>query len=125
MGALPMEKRFGAPECASFTIRSERGPNEHRIRVFGEMDLAVTGELDRELRRVEASDAPRIVLDLNGLEFLDASGAGLLFDLGSRSQHNGSRVRLRGALSHQVRRVLEVTGIGPTLPFEDLSSAAA
>ena len=125
MGALRMEKRTRAPACARFTIRSERGPNEHRIRVFGEMDLAVTGELDRELRRVEASDAPRIVLDLDGLDFLDASGAGLLFDLGSRSLRDGSRLRVRGASSHQVRRVLDVTGIGPTLPFEDLSSAAA
>jgi anti-anti-sigma factor len=78
----------------------------------------VTGDLDRELRRVEATDAPRIVLDLDGLQFMDASGAGLLRDVSSRSRLDGARLRLRGALSQQVRRLLELTGIGEMLPFE-------
>jgi anti-sigma B factor antagonist len=112
-----MEKRE-ALEYTPFTIHSERGVAEHRIRLAGEMDHAVTGELDREVQRVEATDAPKIVIDLGALEFLDASGVALLFDLECRSQGNGRRLRLREPSSEQVRRMLAVTGIDKKLPFE-------
>jgi anti-sigma B factor antagonist len=112
-----MEKRE-ALEYTPFTIHSERGVAEHRIRLAGEMDHSVTDELDREMRRVEATGAPKIVIDLGDLEFLDASGVALLFDLECRSRCNGRRLRLRRPSSDQVRRMLAVTGIGKALPFE-------
>jgi anti-sigma B factor antagonist len=101
-----------------FTIHSERGVAEHRIHLAGEMDLAVTDQLDREVQKVEATDAAKIVIDLGDLEFLDASGVALLFDLECRSRCNGRRLRLKEPSSEQVRRVLAVTGIGDKLSFE-------
>ncbi|HET9121131.1 MAG TPA: hypothetical protein VFN72_11430 [Solirubrobacterales bacterium] len=35
-----------------------------------------------------------------------------------RSLSNGSRLRVRPASAPQVRRVLELTGVGPLLPIE-------
>jgi anti-sigma B factor antagonist len=112
-----MEQRQ-AVEHTPFMIHSERGPAEHRIRLTGELDLAVADQLDREYQRVEATDTPKIVIDLADLEFLDARGVALLFDLQRRSRCNGRRLRLSDPSSEQVRRVLHVTGIGEKLPFE-------
>src|SRR5512144_2431311 len=105
------------PEGRRFTVRRERiGGGEH-IRVLGEMDLSVIGRVDREMRRAEQTDATFIVLDLDELEFLDASGIRLLLHLHARSQGNGGRLLITRSASPQVRRVIELTGVGDVLPF--------
>src|SRR5512144_1385912 len=87
------------------------------VSVRGEMDMSVTDAVDREVRLAEASDATSIVLDLNRLEFMDASGIRLLLALDSRFRSNGGRLRITRATHPQVRRVLELTGIDKLLPF--------
>jgi anti-anti-sigma factor len=99
-------------------VHSERTEGAERIRVLGEMDLSVVGIVDGEVRQTEATDASRIVLDLDQLEFLDAAGIRLLLDLSGRSNKNGHRLRIRPARSGQVRRVLELTGVVERLPIE-------
>jgi anti-anti-sigma factor len=81
------------------------------------MDISVTDAVDREVRLAEASDATSIVLDLNRLEFMDASGIRLLLNLDSRSRSNGGRLRVTRATHPQVLRVLELTGVDRLLPF--------
>jgi anti-anti-sigma factor len=103
----------------SFALRSERTDAGARIRVFGEMDLAVVDWVDREMSRAESTDAAEIMLDLDELEFLDASGIRLLLALNTRSQSNGGRLRIRRARSPHVRRVIELTGVEDALPFVD------
>lgn len=100
-----------------FGVRSERTGTEERISVRGEIDMSVTPELERELRRAEEAGAPEIVLDLDRLEFLDVAGVRLLLDLKTRSDESGRRLRITGASSPHVRRVLEVTGATSVLSF--------
>jgi anti-sigma B factor antagonist len=100
-----------------FELRSERNEGSEHIRVAGEMDLAVTGLVDREMQRAEATDAEKIVLDLHKLEFMDASGVRLLLDVTARSRDNGHRLQIRRSASDQVQRVLDLTGVGEMLPF--------
>jgi anti-anti-sigma factor len=102
-----------------FAVRSERSGDDERIRLLGEMDLSVIGSVDREVRRAEAGDATRIVLDLDELEFLDASGIRLLLLLSARSRSNGNRLRITRARSRQVQHVIDLTGAGDALPFLD------
>jgi anti-anti-sigma factor len=104
-------------EERSFWVESERKDAVEHVRVVGEMDLSVVADLDSEMRRAEATDAAEIELDLDQLEFLDASGIRLLLDLNHRSRRNGGRLRIRPASSPQVRRVLELTGVGALLPI--------
>src|SRR5262245_4163357 len=101
---------FG-PQSRPFEVLSDRVNGRHRVSLRGEMDLSVTGAVDREMRLAEASDASSILLDLNRLEFMDASGVRLLLDLDSRSRGNGGRLRITRARHPQVRRVLELTGV--------------
>ena len=105
-------------ERRTFFVESARTDTVEHVRVLGEMDLAVVDELDSEMRRAEATDAERIELDLDRLEFLDASGLRLLLDLNRRSQSNGGRLRIRTASSPHVRRVLELTGVAEQLPIQ-------
>ena len=102
-----------------FAVHSERVNGSARVRVAGEMDLAVIGAVDRVMERAEATDATKIVLELDQLEFMDASGVRLLLQLSERSQNNGRRLRITRARSPQVQRVIELTGADELLPFED------
>jgi anti-anti-sigma factor len=109
----------GELDPARFAMRSERAGVDVRVLLFGEMDLSVIGSVDREIRRAEAGDAERIVLDLGELEFLDASGIRLLLHLNARSRSNGGRLRVARPRSPQVQRVIDLTGAGDVLPFLD------
>jgi anti-anti-sigma factor len=102
----------------AFSVQTEHDEAVERVRVLGEMDLSVVGEVDNEMRRAEATDAAEIELDLDQLEFLDASGIRLLLDLNRRSSQNGGRLRIRPATSPQVRRVLALTGVEELLPIQ-------
>ena len=97
---------------------SESSDGVERVRVRGEIDISVIGKLDSEMRRAEATEASKIELDLDQLDFLDASGVRLLLDLAQRSRRNGRRLRIRPASSPQVLRVLELTGVVEHLPLE-------
>ena len=106
-------------DASPFELFSERTEGAEHIRVSGELDLSVIGEVDREVRRAEAGDASSILLDLKRLEFLDASGIRLLVDASVRSEVNGGRLRIARSSSTQVKRVFELTGVGELLPFAD------
>jgi anti-anti-sigma factor len=97
-------------------VQSERGSHCHVVEVEGELDLASLELLDEEVRRVMATDASAIVLDLSRLEFIDSSGIQLLLQLELKSRNNGRRLRMvRG--SSAVQRLLELTGADEMLPF--------
>jgi anti-sigma B factor antagonist len=91
------------------TVRSRRDTTDDVITVSGELDLAGVDLLDEETRRVAAENGRRIVLDLSGLEFIDATGIHLLLDLASRARRNGNPVFLAHR-SDAVQRMLDLTG---------------
>ena len=100
------------------TVHSERDGVLHTIRVEGELDLATAEQLERELARVESSDALSIVLDLSALEFIDSTGVRLILQADARSRADSQRLALlRGPRA--VQRVFELTGILDRLPFAD------
>ena len=106
------------PNVGRLTMHSERDGVLHTIRLEGELDLATAEELERELLRVEGTDALSIVLDLSTLEFIDSTGVRLLIQADERSRANSSRLALlRGPSA--VQRVFELTGILERLPFAD------
>ncbi len=52
-----------------------------------------------------------VVLDLTALEFLDSTGLGVLIGASRSLEESGGRLRVR-APQPQVRRVLDITGLG-------------
>ena len=105
-------------DLGGLTIRSERDGAVHTITLSGELDLATAASVDAELGRVEAGDAPSIVLDLSGLSFMDSTGVRLLINAHARSRADSDRLTLlRGRAA--VQRVLQLSGVDVLLPFAD------
>lgn len=101
---------------ATFTLRSRRAGDSHTLLPTGELDVATTPELERELRRIEASDARTIVLDLSALTFIDSTGIRLAVLADERAQANGKRLMLVRP-APDVFRVFEICGIADRLAF--------
>jgi anti-sigma B factor antagonist len=96
--------------------RSVRDGKTHLLKLSGELDLASYDALDDELRRIEATDASRIVIDLSQLTFLDSAGIRLLVEADARSRSDSNRLRLIPG-GDRVQRVLQLTGLDDSLPF--------
>jgi anti-anti-sigma factor len=102
----------------AFTMSSERRGDVHTIRPCGELDVATAGGVQRELERVEATDARSIVVDLSGLTFMDSTGVRLVLSARARSRADANRLALlRGPAA--VQRTLELCGVDGLLPFAD------
>jgi anti-anti-sigma factor len=68
------------------------------------------------LRKGIDGDAPKVILDLREVSFIDSTGLRLLVFAAARSRSHGDRLRImRG--SKAVERVLLVSGLEQSLPF--------
>ena len=100
---------------AALSLVSEREGDIHTIALTGELDLANAPELDRELRRVEATDAEVILVDLWGVSFMDSSGMKVLVTAAARCRAR-NRLVLQCA-PPGVLRVLRLAGVADVLPL--------
>lgn len=90
----------------------------HTIRLVGELDGANTDGVQLELRRLQASGAGAIVIDLSGLTSIDSAGVRLLLSARTRSRSGANRLTLlRGP--DAVQRVLELSDVADLLPFAE------
>jgi anti-sigma B factor antagonist len=99
-------------------IESGRDGDTHVIALHGELDLASTPALDRELSRVGSTDASMIVVDLSGLSFLDSVGLGALLKAQGGSEATRDRFALRRGPS-AVQKMFEITGMDRRVRFLD------
>lgn len=105
-------------ERGPLTIRSRRQEDEHVVALCGELDLGGVEAVQDEMRRVEQTDAGRIIVDLSALEFMDSTGLRATLQIYARSSTDGNRVVfLRGG--PVVQRLFEITGTEGRLPFID------
>jgi anti-anti-sigma factor len=112
------ERAERARKLGSLALRSERDGDTHVVELIGELDLDGAPRLEEELLRVEAGDAPAIIIDLAGLEFIDSTGIRLLLMAAERCQQSARLTLLKGP--RQVHRVFEITDLVDRLPFADL-----
>jgi anti-anti-sigma factor len=90
----------------------------HTVSIAGELDLASADRLERELQRVEATDALTIILDLSGLTFIDSTGLRVILRAHARSRADSNRLALlRGPTA--VQRLFELCGVLELLLFAD------
>jgi anti-anti-sigma factor len=105
-------------DLGALTVRSEREGDVHTIRLSGELDLATADDVQRELERVEATDADSILMDLSQLTFMDSTGVRLLVTAHARARVDSNRLTLlRGGRA--VQRILQLSGVEALLPFAD------
>ena len=94
------------------------------LTVRGEVDLTTTPRVRAQLISLLSEGRPQLVVDMEGVRFLDSSGVGaLVAGLKLARSRSGE---LRPVCEHQrpVRKVLEVTGLERVLERYDSVEAA-
>jgi anti-anti-sigma factor len=98
-----------------WTLATERTEEAVVVTLAGELDMKATFALEPELERLtQDTDARVLVVDMDGVEFMDSSVLGLLLATQQRLQAQGIRFLLANP-SRGVRRILELTGAGDAL----------
>lgn len=106
---------------------AEIGHDFALVSVSGELDLYVERELREALAAADKLGTPTVVVDLNGVSFMDSTVCGILVGEATRRRHEGAELVLVSN-RNRASRVLEVAGIDrviavhPTLhaAFKDL-----
>ncbi|MCX4767024.1 anti-sigma factor antagonist [Streptomyces sp. NBC_01275] len=94
-------------------VRRDRGYTV--LEFHGEIDLVAATEIAPRLDEATTGPAPRIVIDLTGIEFFDCSGLRLLYRARGRVLGRGGHLHL--VCAHPLTlRVLRATGLSRLLP---------
>jgi anti-anti-sigma factor len=103
-------------------VRTEDKNGFVHVALVGELDLSTVAKVQDELRRVEASSPPTMVVDLSKLTFLDSTGLRCLVTADERGREAGRRVVIvRGP--EPVQRVFSITRLEERLDMVDDVSA--
>jgi anti-sigma B factor antagonist len=93
------------------------------LKVSGEVDIATAPKLREKLVELAGGGATRVVVDLDGVDFLDSTGLGVLI---------GGMKRLRGVdgdlslvcTQARILKVFEITGLNRAFTIHDTVDAA-
>ena len=80
------------------------------VEVGGVLDLASVARTREQLHDALAAGPERLVVDLTGCTFVDASALSMLLDVHRRASRSGGVLTLRGC-SPRVLRLLSLTGL--------------
>lgn len=81
------------------------------VAVQGEIDADNCASLGEAIRPALSDDVQTLVIDASGLTFIDSSGITELLRMRDLMQERGGVCRIQ-APTEQVRRILEITGLG-------------
>jgi stage II sporulation protein AA (anti-sigma F factor antagonist) len=112
-----------------FEVESEELDGGIRaFKVRGELDMNTAPELERRLDEALADSTASIVLDLCECEFIDSTGIALIVrtwqqvDRGAGGGGQGRVVLC--SHNHQVRRLLEITGVENSISMHEQRDSA-
>jgi anti-anti-sigma factor len=109
--------------CASFDmtpldVTTEQHPGQTRVILAGELDIASSEELEKQLAATETDSPATLVLDLRRVEFIDSTGLRALIAADERARSEDRRlVVVRGPGA--VERLLTVTQLDQRLELVD------
>lgn len=103
-----------------FSVKYEVRDNAVHLRLSGELDIATAPVLDRWLSGAESNGYSGIVLDLEELTFIDASGLHAFDRAAGRAGRSGKTFAIV-KVPAGVRRVLDIAG-APRLSREAASA---
>jgi anti-anti-sigma factor len=106
---------MGIGTVGDFYVHNRQASGCTVVTIGGELDVATAPVLRSHLDELISEGHARLVLDLAALEFLDASGVGVLARAMGRARAQDGWTRLTHA-SPQVRRVLRITHLAEALP---------
>ena len=89
---------------------AHRPPNTAVLTLRGSLDIDTAPSLKANLDWLVERLAPRVIVDLSGLDFCDSMGVGVLVTAHGRALERGGWVRL-AAPSGFLRRLLDTLGL--------------
>jgi anti-sigma B factor antagonist len=108
-----MQLRTQVSELAGWTV----------VTVYGEVDVATSPQLREQLIRLVSDGRVRLVLDLEGVDFLDSTGLGTVVSALKRARTHGGDVRLV-CTEARITRLFEITGLDKAVPLHPTLDAA-
>src|SRR5437588_6918407 len=94
--------------------------------VRGEVDVTTTPRVRARLVAMLSDGDPQLVVDLEGVRFLDSSGLGAIVAALKLARSRGGELRLVCEHQRSVRKVLQVTGLDRVLErFDSIDDAVA
>ena len=105
-------------EAGGLEVQLEQEGERIVARAWGELDLATASEFEAELRRAIRASEFGVVLDLDGVVFIDSTGLNALIAASTLCLTcRRELVMLRA--SAQVKQVIETSGLEDLLPLAD------
>ncbi len=106
--------------CVSTELAIQRMDDDRGVilALFGELDVVSAPALEQRLAEVLAEPHDRVMLDLNGLRFVDSAGVSVLIKAKQRAQSDGRTLVLRRP-TEQLERVFALVGLADWLAIED------
>jgi len=95
------------------------------LTVRGEVDVTTTPRVRAQLISLLSDGKPRLIVDLEGVRFMDSSGLGALVAGLKLARSRAGELRIVCEGQRSVRKVLEVTGLERVLERYDSVEAAA
>jgi anti-anti-sigma factor len=115
-GADEATANGGPPTGARAVFARDRDVTVARLE--GEVDVAAADRLGRALTDATRAGDRGLVLDLDGVDYLDSAGLHLLHDTSRTLAARGQSLRVVVAPDAEVARLLEIVDIGQTVPVD-------
>lgn len=113
------------PEALTIDVRHQ--PGHVLVAVAGEVDISTAPQLREQLAGLAGKGRP-LIIDLDRVNFIDASGLGVLAGTAKRAAAHGTSLHVVAARPH-TRRLFSITGLDQHIPLtrtlaEALTAAA-
>lgn len=108
---------------ASFAFEHEPVASGHLIVASGELDVTAIDEMSTLFAMAIAGARGAVILDLNGVRFVDSTALATILQGARELQRVGKRL-LVVAASGPVRSLLEITGLAQSLTLHDTRADA-
>ena len=105
-------------ESTEFDLKVDRGQEETRVGVSGELDAYTAPQLRKVLDEVLDGSVARVVVDLQSTSFIDSTGLGVLVGAARKARGQQGELILDSP-ARSVHRVLKITGLTLSIPVRN------